>query len=207
MSYCTIEDLRNEGFTDEEQYPNEKLENLVNMSCAYIDRITGQFFEPRELSLQFDGRGGRNLVLPYPLIECAEVRFDDEIITNYVNYNRLYDRRYPKLYRERKWPKGFLNIKVSGTWGYVENDLSTPLPIKRAAMKLAMYYFPLLSDSDAQEDKNIKGLITSETTDGHSYSLESGAVNSVYMSSITGDKEIDDVLKFYTRSRLRMAVV
>lgn len=202
MSYCTIENLRNEGLT-EDDYSDERLSELIKMSCDFIDKITGQFFELREIALTFDGRGGQYLVLPYPLIEATEILVDDEAVNDFVLYNRLEDRVYPKIYRERKWPKGILNISISGSWGYVDENLQTPTPIKRIATKLAMYHFPALNDSDAQEQLNINGRVISETTDGHSYSL--AAVDS--SSLITGDKEIDDVLKFYTRSNFRMAVV
>ena len=191
MSYCSVEDLRNEGLDD----TDEKLSELVELSCDFIDRITGQFFEQRELLLTFDGRGGQNFPLPYPLIEASEILCDDEVITDFVIY---HNANYPKLYREAKWPKGIQNIKISGTWGYEV----TPAPIKRIAIKLAMYYFPSLSDAAAQDELAVKGLITSETTDGHSYSLANVDTSSL----ITGDKEIDDVLKFYIRSHFRMAV-
>lgn len=202
MSYCTIEDLRNEGLT-EDDYSDERLSELIKMSCDFIDRITGQFFELRELALRFDGRGGQYLVLPYPLIEATKILVDDEVVNDFVLYNRLEDRVYPKIYRKRKWSKGVLNISVLGSWGYVDENLQTPAPIKRVAVKLALYHFPALNDSDAQEQLNINGRVISETTDGHSYSLAAVDSNSL----ITGDAEIDSVLKFYTRSKFKMVVV
>mgnify|MGYP002623698278 CR=1 FL=1 len=201
MSYCSVEDLRKEVFT-EDDYSDERLSELIKTSCDFIDRITGQFFELRELTLRFDGRDGQYLVLPYPLIEATEILVDNEAVKDFVLYNRLEDRVYPRIYRKRKWLKGVLNISVSGSWGYVDENLQTPASIKRIAIKLAMYHFPALSDSDAQEQLNINGRVISETTDGHSYSLANVDTSSL----ITGDKEIDDVLKFYMRSNFRMAV-
>ena len=99
MSYCTIENLRNEGLT-EDDYSDERLSELIKMSCDFIDRITGQFFELRELALRFDGRGGQYLVLTYPLIEVTELLVDDEAINDFVLYSRLEDRAYPKIYRK-----------------------------------------------------------------------------------------------------------
>ena len=206
MSYCTIEDLRSEGL-DEEKYSDDKLQNLIKLSCEYIDRITGQFFEPREMLIRLDGRDWKNLVLPYFLIETEYVEVNRKVIDDYIIYNRMEDRSYPKIYRNAKWPKGILNIEIKGMWGYVEEDGSTPEPIKRIARKLAMYYFPALNDSEAQEEKNVKGLLISETTDGHSYEFANDAVSNLYASSITGDNEIDSVLKHYMRSKFRMAIV
>ena len=206
MSYCTIKELRAEGL-DEEKYSDEALTNLIKLSCDFIDRITGQFFEPREMLIRLDGRGGNNLVLPYFLIDVDYIEINHELIDDYVIYNRMEDRSYPKIYRNAKWPKGILNIEVQGTWGYVEADKSTPEAIKRIAKKLVMYNFPALNDFEAQEEKNIKGLLISEITDGHSYELAEDAVTNLYATSITGDTEIDSVLKHYMCSKFKMAIV
>lgn len=44
MSYCTVDDLRAEGVS-EEDYSDEQLENSIADSCDFIDRVTGQWFE------------------------------------------------------------------------------------------------------------------------------------------------------------------
>ena len=202
MSYCTVEDLRAEGVS-EDDYTNEQLEKLIAASCDFIDRITGQWFELREKVIRLDGRGGKNLVLPVFLYEAFSVRADGKEIDDYVLYNRMDDRSYPKIFRCSGWPVGRQNIEVAGQFGYVDEGGTTPPAIKRAAMKLALYNFPSLSDSEAQEDNAVRGLLLSETTDGHSYTLSESAL----AESITGDAEIDGILKGYMRSRFRMAIV
>ena len=206
MSYCTVDDLRAEGVS-EEDYSDEQLEKSIADSCDFIDRVTGQWFELRAKSIRFDGRGGQNLVLPVFLFEAYSVNVDHEEIDDYVLYNRMEDRAYPKIFRCAGWPRGYMNVTVSGQWGYVEEDGFTPPAIKRAAMKLALYHFPALSDSNAQEENAVRGLLVSETTDGHSYSLSGSAVAEAYSGAITGDAEIDGILKSYMRSRFRMAIV
>ena len=206
MSYCTVEDLRSEGVS-EEDYSDEQLENLIADSCEFIDRVTGQWFELRTKSIRLDGRGGKNLVLPVFLYEAYSVKVDCEEIEDYVLYNRMEDRAYPKIFRCVGWPRGRLNVEVSGQWGYVEEDGFTPSAIKRAAMKLALYNFPALSDTEAQEEKNLRGLLVSETTDGHSYTLSDSAVAEAYSEAITGDAEIDGILKRYMCSGFGMAIV
>jgi hypothetical protein len=205
MSYCTIEDLRAEGIS-EEDYSDEELERLISLSSEFIDRVTGQWFELREKSIRLDGRGGKNLVLPVFLSALDYVKIGLEEIDDYVLYNRMEDRTYPKIFRCSGWPKGRLNIEVFGKWGYVEEDSSTPSAIKRVSMKLAMHNFPALSDADAQEEKNLRGLLVSETTDGHSYTLSDEAVSNLSLGAITGDTEIDQILKQYMCSRFRMAI-
>lgn len=206
MSYCTVEDLRAEGVS-EEDYSDEQLEELIAASCEFIDRVTGQFFELRTKSVKLDGRGGQNLVLPVFLFEAYSVSVNREEIDDYVLYNRMEDRPYPKIFRCAGWPRGRLNVEVFGQWGYVEEDGFTPPAIRRAAMKLALYHFPALTNVDALEENAIRGLITSETTDGHSYALSNEAVSSLSSEAITGDAEIDRILKSYMRSRFRMAIV
>lgn len=206
MSYCTVDDIRAEGIS-EEDYSDEQLEDLIAASCEFINRVTGQWFELRAKSIRLDGRGGQNLVLPVFLFEAHSVSVNHEEIDDYVLYNRMEDRGYPKIFRRAGWPRGQMNINVSGLWGYVEEDGFTPPAIKRAAMKLALYNFPALSDSEAQEEKRLRGLLVSETTDGHSYALSNEAVSSISSEAITGDAEIDRILKSYMRSKFRMAVV
>ena len=206
MSYCTIDDLRAEGVS-EEDYSDEELGRLIGASSEFIDRVTGQCFELREKVIRLDGRGGKNLVLPIFLSEAYSVKVDHEEIEDYVLYNRMEDRAYPKIFRCAGWARGRLNVEVFGQWGYVEEDGTTPPAIKRAAMKLALYNFPALTDSEAQEENAIRGLLLSETTDGHTYMLSDSAVAEAYSGAITGDAEIDGILKSYMRSRFRMAVV
>ena len=107
-----------------------------------------------------------------------------------------------------KWPKGIQNIQIKGKWGYVEEDGSTPELIKRAAIKLVLYNFPALGDAEAQNEKNLRGKLRSETTDGHSYQLANNASESASsgLSILTGDDEIDGILKYFIRPRFKMAI-
>ena len=206
MSYCTVDDLRAEGFKQED-YSDEQLERLIAASCEFIDRITGQWFELRGKVIRLDGRGGENLPLPVFLAELHSIKVNHEEISNYVLYNRMEDRMYPKIFRYAKWPVGRLNIEIIGRWGYVKEDGTTPDDIKRAAMKIAMYYFPALSNSEAQKERNLRGLLVSEHTDGHSYSLSGSTVADLYKNIITGDTEVDDILRRYMRTGVRMRCV
>ena len=46
----------------------------------------------------------------------------------------------------------------------------------------------------------------SETTDGHSYSLSGSTVADLYSNAITGDSEVDAILRRYMRPRLRLGI-
>ena len=211
--YCSVEDLRACGVTDE-QADDAKLESLIKLSCGYIDTMTRQWFEPRELEIKLDGHGGKILKLPVFLIQDYSVTVSGEEIEDYVLYNRIVppedDRFYPKAYRYNGWRRGILNINVYGLWGYVdkaETGYVTPELIKRAAMKLALYNFPDLGDKQAQDEKRLNNLLQSETTDGHSYSLNGEILKAMSENYLTGDSEIDNIIMRYTMPSMKMAVV
>ena len=69
--YCTIADFRAEGVT-EGQASDAKLIGLISLAGNYIDRMTGQWFEPRKKTVKLDGNGGIILPLPVFLIELPE---------------------------------------------------------------------------------------------------------------------------------------
>ena len=212
--YCTVEDIRAEGVT-EEQASDEKLTGLIALAGNYIDRMTGQWFEPREKTVRLNGTGGETLPLPVFLIEEPEsVTVNGEQVSDYVLYNRFPpadDRGYPKMHRSAGWRKGVLNIAIKGLWGYVDEDGSggymTPPLIRRACMKLALYSFPDLGDSEAQEERALRGALRSERTDGHEYELSADVLSAMASNSVTGDTEIDQIIRQYTMAPIRMAIV
>jgi len=210
--YCSIEDIRAEGVT-EEQANDARLSELIALACGYIDRMTGQWFEPREKTLRLDGTGGETLPLPLFLIRASSVKADGTEISDYVLYDRIGaedDRSYPRMKRKVRWPKGDLNIEIAGLWGYVDEDgeggYVTPPLIRRAAMKLALYSFPSLGDAEAQEERNMRWAMLKETTDGHSYELSADVLAAMAEGAVTGDVEIDQILRQYAASRVRMGV-
>lgn len=197
MAYCTIEDVRAEGIT-EERVGDARLTTLISLATAYIDGITGQWFEPRDAVITIDGRGGNTLYLPVFLVEAQEVKVDGNPITDYVLYNRFTpdDRRNPRIYREAGWPQGRRNIEITGTWGYVEQDeegYKTPELIKRVALRLVIREIPYLGDAEGQEERK-RARIVSETTDGHSYTLAQLAGS----LDLTGDPDIDGILALFS---------
>lgn len=93
------------------------------------------------------------------------------------------------------WPQGHLNVKVTGTFGFVEEDgISAPPAIIDAAIRLTIRNLGLLGDPASQDDLR-RQAITSETTDGHSYSVGNTGDNTGFI----GDREIDRRIARYTR--------
>jgi hypothetical protein len=212
--YGSLEDFRAAGFT-EEQFPDGRLMSLCEQATRYIDLVTGRWFEPRDLTIRLDGNGGRALPLPHFLIEAGSVKLDGTPVAGYVLYNRAEDRDYPKLYLESRWPRGALNVEVSGKWGYVDmpgdGTYATPPMILRAAMKMiSLAGTEDLGDTEATQEASMRGRIAKEVTDGHSYELKdaaSGTGGSSSGVSYTGDQEIDQILDIYSAKSMGMGLI
>lgn len=196
MAYCTIEDIRKEGISADHA-PDSRLENLIELATAYIDGITGQWFEPRAMTITLDGNDGKILFLPIFPIETTSLKVNGKLINDYMVYNRFFpdDRRNPKIYRETCWPKGRQNVSIEGIWGFVDKkgtNYMTPAMIKQVAKRLVIREIPVLGDSEGQEERK-RVRIVSETTDGHSYTL----ARLTSTLEFTGDPDIDEVLALY----------
>ncbi|MDI3548133.1 MAG: hypothetical protein PWR10_1785 [Halanaerobiales bacterium] len=197
MAYCTVQEIRDEGITSE-QATDPRLTTLIDLATVYIDGITRQWFEPRTITITLDGNDGEVLYLPVFPIEVVGVTVDGQaVIDDYKVYNRFFpdDRRNPKIYREAGWPEGRQNVSIEGTWGFVDKvgtQYLTPTMIKQVAKRLVIRELPLLSDAEGQEERK-RARIVSESTDGHSYTLERLASS----LDLTGDPDIDGVLALY----------
>jgi hypothetical protein len=64
--------------------------------------------------------------------------------------------------------------------------------IKQVAKRLVIRELPLLGDAEGQEERK-RARIVSESTDGHSYTLERLAAT----LDLTGDPDIDGVLALF----------
>lgn len=72
--YCTVSELRDEGVP--ETFSDTHLLRRISMASRLIDRVTGRFFAPRQLTLKVDGRGGRMILLNMPIIAISTVEFE-----------------------------------------------------------------------------------------------------------------------------------
>ncbi|MDR1021028.1 MAG: hypothetical protein LBL73_09745 [Synergistaceae bacterium] len=212
--YCSPCDLRAAGF-GADQFPDDRLPALCERATRYIDMVTGRWFEPRGMTIRIDGNGGKALPLPHFLIEAGSVRLGGVPVAEYVLYNRMEDRDYPKLYAERGWPKGALNVEIAGLWGYVDaaggGAYVTPPMIARAAMKLiSLTGAAGLGDTAAISDASERGRVVKETTDGHSYEMKaasSASGGSGVVASYTGDQEIDQILDMYAARSMGLGLI
>lgn len=213
MAYCTLDDLRAEGAAiasgDE-----VRMTGVCARVSEYIDIMTGNRFEPVTQTLFLDGDGTFRLDLPLCLIEYSAITCDGESITDVVNYNRRTpdDRMTPRLFRtERPWSKGLQNIAVTGVWGCVDlnalNERVTPYGIHRAAVILALTQLSGLADVDAQTDEYVRRRLQSETTDGHSYTLDRSLDSLIASETFTGIPEVDQALARYKVRHVKVTMI
>jgi hypothetical protein len=92
------------------------------------------------------------------------------------------------------WTEGVQNIWIEGTFGFVERDGRAPLAVRAAARRLVIRELGLFADPGVDDAKRMK-LITSEATDGHSYTLENVGAT----AGPIGDPEIDRPLWRYSK--------
>jgi hypothetical protein len=204
--YASLADARAEGITVS-QASDDRLRLLIDEASRSIDRMTGWFFEPRQMDVWLDGRGTPTVELPVHPIRL------DRLIVNGTDWSTDPDHLVivgapiqstipvPRLTLRHglTFPRGHANILATGLWGLTEDDGSptgrTPLDIRRACLLLVLLHLPLLADTDATADARNQWRLIEERTRDQSYKL-SPAPNRQLCS---GDPEVDEILARYQR--------
>jgi hypothetical protein len=209
MSYTTLEAVRAQGYTDP-PYGDDEINEAIEIACDGIDRITGQFFESREETRTYDGNGTRLLVLDVPLLSLTTIEiqhrvgvwtpYDERYFALYAHYSQ---RDYPKIeirhdalfgLQPAYFPKGPQNIRINGTWGYLDRNDETPSPIRRAALELATTYLGTLASGEPQESGRV---VIEEETDDHRVKFS----DVLSGGKLTGIPSVDRVLtRFRSKS-------
>lgn len=110
--YCSIDDLRGEGVSEEEA-DDLRLLDAIEEATRFVDLACGWFFEPRYLEVSLDGRNLVRLFMNMAIVAVESVRVESEFIpfatapeeTILLVYNRHIrqgltspdDRRNPKI--------------------------------------------------------------------------------------------------------------
>jgi hypothetical protein len=220
MGYITLAEARAEGITEEMASDPEVLEK-IDRATARIDELTGQWFEPRPLTLLLDGEGSRRLSLTMPIIEITEIIINGSETpvpeADYVVYNRHMsglvhgasdDRDDPHIDYgtvaaensvTRLWPKGRQNISVDGTFGYTDPPGppgTTPLSIKRACMLMVVQDLPQLGDPDSRLENFLRTRLLSEKTRDQSQSYGTPRTTGA-RGYLTGNEQVDQLLEHF----------
>jgi hypothetical protein len=203
--YCMLQDLRDEGFT-QEAVSDTRLVRAIALASRTIERITGRFFEPRRQRIELDGLGSSEMLLDEPIIAIERIDIGGGgPVSGATVYNRHItqglmlpdDRQNPRI--RLGFPCGARNVRVTGLFGYTEPDGSptgtTPLLIREACKRLVVREIPLLADTGRREDARQRYRILQEKTREQSYTLDRLA----HPGTLTGDPDIDDILVQFMR--------
>lgn len=201
------------------------LEVYIKEAMAFIDRHTRQWFNARTFDdtkpVLMEGNNTETLFFPVPILEITTLKKqkDSEILAadDYQVFNgRSFpdDRRNPMLKLRRdsddvmfigtgKFMRGVRAI-ITGIFGFLEEDGSTPLMIQRATLKLSlMYYMRTLGESaEVAANSAELGPIKREKTDMHEIEYfdaraTGGKDSSASGSGLSGDDEVDDIIAAY----------
>jgi hypothetical protein len=194
-TYCTLADLRYAGLPDP-PFSDAEIWSQIEIWQSFLDRACRQWFNPRELTIEFDGNDSDTIHFGVPIISIEYLRINEnptDLDTTYYKVysdrNFLIDRQNPRIKlipnqrrdiftapsanRGLVFRKGRKNQIVKGIFGYTEADGSTPKLIKRALIKLvieklmAPVYSPPGSAPPGGTVPPILGGIIEEWTDGH----------------------------------------
>ncbi len=182
---------------------------LRTMAEKTVDMTTGQWFEPRTLTIRQEGLNTNMLHFNVPIITVTSLKINNETEDTDTDCYEVYnsttipdDRQNPKIKLVNTNTTVFNSISTSvfnegmyntieGTFGYVESDGSTPELIKFCIAKLAMKYINSTSSSSGGG-----GAIKKEKTDMHEIEYDTSSASTT-TSSGTGDDDVDAILSKY----------
>ena len=200
--YATVPDLRAEGVSPK-SVSRARLRRLIGEASATIDRVCGQFFEPRSATVALNGRGSRVIELPWVPLDKPDV-----FIGPYeVAPQRVHVDSGPvtpgaaapvlRMVGGGEFPRGTANVRAVGTWGHTEPDGTAlgrvPLAIRRACMLLVMRMAPQLANAPETREARDGWRLVEERTRDQSYKLG----RSREEAPLTGDPEVDRLLAPY----------
>ena len=164
----TVTEFRDhEDFIDDPPTDNQITE-LIQEWQSWLERATGQFFDPRTLEFSMDGSGNALLQLPLAIIEIEWIKINDSISNLSEDEYAVYkgrqepndDRMNPRIklkpyraniftdpglyngngYQSRMFIKGVQNQLIKGEFGFVEPgiDKTPPLLILKALRRLVL---------------------------------------------------------------------
>lgn len=229
-TYCTVAELRALGVPDETATPpgptDAQLLEKIKLAQQLFERATRNWFVPRTLQFKFDGTDSDTIHFGIPIIDVEWLKLNRDPTNldpgNYAVYNaRSYpdDRRNPRLklirteeirdiytapltFGQLKFRKGRQNQEIRGTFGFVEDDMSTPLPVKEAVCRMTIERLsqPAFGTSIISPPSvSGGGSIVEEWTDGHKlkYAVATPIARKSGLQGFTTDPFAQDVIRAF----------
>jgi len=207
-------------------FHEEELQEFIVQAMAFIDRHTRQWFNARTFDdtkpIRIEGNNTEVLFLPIPIIQIDTLQKDQNSqILDPTFYQVFSGREFPddrknpmiKLRQEDddvlfvssgKFMRG-VRCRLTGIFGFLEPDGSTPKMIQRATLKLALIYASkTLGESAAESaEGGDLGPVKRERTDLHEIeyfdprSSTSSKAGLHEGTGLSGDDYVDDVIAAY----------
>lgn len=212
MAYITAQDLYDEGL-EEADYPEAIVTARIKLAQRIIDRVTEKYFEAKSAAYQVDGSGFDFVQLPAPIISFSKVEFrtsagawETQTLANFDSYtDNPEEQSRQTLFIIGSsssdldtlfsgiFPAGRRNIKITGSFGWIDEDGNVPEDIKTACKLLTMQYIENIGSGEMQAELNAQGI---KRLDVDEQEIETHA--DYAMGNITGNREVDLLLSGYT---------
>lgn len=186
-------------------------ESEILLAQAFIEQWTGQWFESRSKTIRVEGKNSNVMFFGVPIISISEIRVnnatDASPLTDFEIYDGIDNRRNPRI----KLRSGVRNIfattlgrafrrvtysEFDGSFGFIEEDGSTPILIQRATLTLTIN--SIKSPIAAGSSLAGVGAKKREKTDLHETEyFQPDDVRGGASGAISGDIEVDRILKMY----------
>lgn len=184
-------------------------QETINRVEQLIEKITKDYFYAKDFAIYVNGNGDDRLFLglvPDILSVTEVLLFAVELASDWYTHdtNSIYldpesagaddlaGLHYALKQTHKLFPKGMGNVKVTGTYGWI--DGSCPPAIKRGAIILCR----------AENDPTLyptHGRLKSEKLGDYSYTLSESSVRN------TGIDEVDNLLKHYIRRKPMLSAI
>ena len=191
--------------------PKKRGEDSLLRAMEFIDLQTRQWFEPRSKTIRVEGKNSNVMFFKVPIISISAIRLNDDTVsaslTDFEVFSGYDNRRNPRIkirtgtgtiYTEN-YGRAFIRAaytEFDGSYGFVEEDGSTPVLIKDATLMLATNYLkaPLGSGSALTG----VGPKKREKVDLHETEyFQPDDVRGGSTGAISGDIAVDRILKMY----------
>ncbi len=223
VPYITVAQVRTEGVTVAEAADSVVLAKIA-LYTQLVDRLTRQWFNRRDVVITAEGKNSNLFQLDIPIIEVDLLRInhhlpstageliDPSLFTAFNSRTKHSDdRRNPRIKMlanrgsifgnfGRTFRRGLLT-DITGKFGFIEPDGTTPLAIQEAMLRLVIRNIknPILGSVSGSESGGAVGPRRREKTDLHEIEFFESAANkkASTTNTATGDAEVDRILALY----------
>lgn len=205
--------------------PRYRGEGFIQEAMGLIDEVTGQFFNARSATVTLEGNNTPTLWLPVPIISITQLLINSTSLElqEGEDYDFVAFKGRERPQDDRRNPRIKLNVgrgrdsiftgaitnrvfiketltHITGTFGFLEPDGSTPALIKKATAILALgsANVPIATSAGGTT-----GPLKRTKVDLHEQEFFENKVTTS-KSSITGDAQVDYILAKY-RAPIRIS--